>query len=412
MVRSRCFYGYIIVAVCFLINLAVAGMLGSFGVFFKPIMEDMGWTRTVTSGAFSLFSIVGGVMGVIGGMLSDKLGPRIVLLLFGLASAAGYFLVSQMTSIWQFYLYYGCIAGLGSNVFVPTMSTVAKWFHKKRSLMSGISFSGSGLGMIILPLFCNWMIKMYDWRISLIVVSGIIIAATVLAVLFLKADPSKIGQLPYGATKIESGSTRAQTSSISFREATHSGVFWILVCCLFCFGLIFAAFQVHIAIHAIDLGISSDGAAGVLTVMGLGTIAGQVGLSNIGDRFGTKNAFIIGVAGFVIAVAILLFARQLAWLLVFAVIAGLAFGDASTQESPIVAWLFGLGSHGTILGVCAFSWTLGGAIGPLLWGVIYDARGSYQYAFWMAGAASVLALVLAVLLKKPAAGKNAVSKAN
>jgi MFS family permease len=411
MVRSRFFYGYVIVAVCFLINLAVAGMLGSFGILFRPIIEDMGWTRTEASGAFSLFSIVGGVLGIIGGMLNDKLGPRVVLLFFGLASAAGYFLVSQMHSLWQFYFFYGFIAGLGSNVFVPTMSTVARWFLKKRSLMSGIAFSGSGLGMVILPLFLNWIVGTYDWRWSLIIMSILICFVTVLAVILLKADPGKIGQLPFGATKTESGKTYSETGSITFRNAIRTGVFWVLLCSLFCFGFIFASFQVHIAIHATDIGISSSGAAMVLTVIGFGTIAGQVGLSNIGDRFGTRNAYIVGLGGFVIAIAILLFARQLTYLLVFAAIAGLAFGNSSTQESPLVAWLFGLDSHGTILGVCACCWTLGGAVGPLAFGAIYDTQGSYQFAFWMAGLASIVSIVLASLLKKPAAKKKTVLEA-
>jgi len=112
-----------------------------------------------------------------------------------------------------------------------------------------------------------------------------------------------------------------------------------------------------------------------------------------------------------LSVLIILFARQLGYLLVFAAVLGLAFGDCATQESPIVAWLFGLSSHGTILGVCAFSWTVGGAVGPLVFGAIYDAQGSYQYAFWIAGILSITAVIMAYLLKIPAAREKAVVKA-
>jgi MFS family permease len=380
--------------------MTIMGMIASFGLLFKPISEDMGWTRTATSGAFSLGAIVAGIAAIIGGFLNDRLGPRMVLPFLGIVSAAGYLLVSQMNTVWQFYLFFGLIVGFGSSVYVPALSTVARWFVKRRSLMSGIAFSGSGFGLVILPPLVNWLMQMYDWRLSLVIVSSIILVITVLAAILLRTDPYKMGLLPHGANTGVSGSTPFENSSVSFKSAIRTRGFWLLNSSLFCYGFCFLAFQVHIAIYSNDIGVSATGAAMILTVLGAATIVGQIVLGGIGDKIGYKKAYIVGLFCVVLAVLTILFARELWLLFIFAALLGLAFGNCSTQESSLVAWLFGLASHGTLLGVAAFIWTCGGAIGPLLFGAIYDARGNYQYAFWIAGILSITAVILSIFLKQ------------
>jgi MFS family permease len=416
--QSRFFYGYVIVAICFLIFMAIMGMITSFGLFFSPLIGNMGWTRTATAGAFSLNAIAAGIAGIVGGMLNDRFGPRIVLPLLGIVSVIGYLLVSQMNTIWQFYLFYGLIVGVGSNVYVPTMSTIARWFNKRRSTMSGIAFSGAGFGLLALPLFLNWVMNISDWRMSLIVISMIILVITILAAIFLRTDPTQIGLLPYGGSTKASESTRPEDNSFSFKEAIRTGVFWMLNLSLFCYGFCFLAFQVHIAVYANDVGISTTGAAQVLTALGAGVIAGQLGLGGIGDKIGYKKAYIVGLFCIVLALFTTFFARELWVFIIFAALLGLAFGNCSTQESPLVAWVFGLASHGTLLGIAAFSWACGGALGSLIFGAIHDAQGSYQYACWAAGIISVASVALSLFLKQAgerpilqseAAGQNTLS---
>lgn len=402
--KSHFFYGYIIVAVCFLMLMGIMGLVTSFGLFFEPLSTDLGWTRTATSAAFSLNVMIGGIFGIIGGMLNDKFGPRVVLPLFGILSAAGYFLVSHMNTVWQFYLYFGLIVGMGSNVFVPALSTVARWFVRRRSMMSGIAFSGAGFGLVILPPVINWIIRQYDWRLSLVIMSIMILIITVLGIILLRNDPGKMGLLPYGAETKANENTKSESGSFSFSDAIRRREFWLLAFTLFCYGFCFMAFQVHVAVYSNDVGISSTGAAMILTMLGIATIAGQIGLGGVGDKAGYKRTFVLGLFCIVLAVITILFARQLWSFFIFAVLLGLAFGNCSTQESPLIAWLFGLGSHGTLLGVFAFSWTCGAAAGPLVFGSIYDSRGSYQYAFWIAGVLAVTAVISALFIKRPAPG--------
>jgi MFS family permease len=156
---------------------------------------------------------------------------------------------------------------------------------------------------------------------------------------------------------------------------------------------------VHIAPYATDIGISAAGAATILSILGGATIVGQIGLGSIGDRIGYKRAFLIGLVCVVVAALTLMLARQLWAFYLSAIFLGLAFGNCSTQESPMTAWLYGLTSHGIILGIFACSFTIGAAIGPLTFGYIFDVTGSYRYALWITSVLSIATVILTLFIK-------------
>jgi MFS family permease len=399
--HTRFFYGYIIVIISFLVMMVILGLQTSFGIFFKPIIDALGWTRTVTSGAFSLSQIAGGIACIVLGWLNDKYGPRVSVTLVGILSVIGYLLMSQIQAVWQLYLYYGILIGAGVGVFAPIPSTVAKWFFQRRSMMTGIVFAGTGFGMLVFPPLINWLLSSYDWHLTLIVLSIIIFVVSILAAVLLRSDPSKVGQVAYGADSIKSEGSEFNYGSFTLKEAMLTKEFWLFCLALLCYGFCFFALQVHIAAYATDRGISPGDAATIMAVIGGATIVGQIGLGSIGDKIGYKKAFLIGVICITIAVFTLMAAKQL-WAFYFSgIFLGLAFGNCSTQESPIAAWLFGLGSHGVILGVFACAFTVGAAIGPLLFGYVFDSTGSYQLAFWIAEVFSIAAIVLTLFLRQP-----------
>ena len=114
--QPRFFYGYIIVMISFLVMMVVLGLQTSFGIFFKPIIDAMGWSRAVTSGAFSLSQVAGGVACIVIGGLNDRFGPRVAVTLCGMLSVLGYLLMSQIQAVWQLYLYYGILIGVGVGI--------------------------------------------------------------------------------------------------------------------------------------------------------------------------------------------------------------------------------------------------------------------------------------------------------
>lgn len=394
------FYGYIVVLVSFFIMIVADGLFYSFGVFFEPVLKEFGWTRAATSGAYSLCMMIVGSMAIVTGRLNDRFGPRILLTGCGFFVGLGYLLMSQISAIWQLYLFYGLIVAIGMSAFlVPLLSTVVRWFVKKRGLMSGITIAGVGLGIIIMPLLTSRLISIYDWRTSYAIVGIMAMVVIILAAQFLKRDPGKIGQLPYGEDEAKEEKLDLQATGFSLREAVHTRQLWLLCSISFCYYLCVTIIMVHVVIHATGLGVSALGAANILSIVGGTSIAGRVVIGSIADRIGSRLALIICFILMLIALAWLLVIKEVWMFYLFAAIFGLGYGGGAALKSPLTAELFGLSSHGLILGIAYFGDCFGGVIGPVLAGGIFDITGSYQLAFIVSIAASIIALILTLLLR-------------
>ena len=398
--RPRFFYGYIVVGAALIIMAIMYGAYNSFGIFFKPVLTDFNWTRAVTSGGFSLSWIVHGLLGIIMGRLTDRFGPRVVLTICGFLLGLGYLLMSRIGAVWQLYLFYGVIIGSGmGGSWVPIVSTVARWFTKRRNLMTGIALSGVSIGTLIGAPVASRLISAYDWRMSYVIVGGIVLVVVVLVAQLLRRDPTQAKQRPYGESEGEKQEFILETHSLSLREAVHTRQFWLTSGMFFCFGFLLYTIMTHIVLHAIELGISPIGAANILATIGGLSIVGRIVLGSAADRFGNRQVFIIG---FILMAATLFWlvpVKEVWGLYLFAVVFGFAFGGCATSESPLVAGLFGLSSHGLILGaINVLGFTFGAAIGPLIAGYIFDVTSSYQLAFIVCGAMSVVGLILTALL--------------
>lgn len=396
--QPKFFYGYVIVAAAFVIMTVTIGTYYSFGIFFKPMSADFGWNRALTSGAFSLSWIVAGFFTIAIGWLNDRLGPRLVMTLCGLLGGIGFLLMSQVNTVWQLYLFYGVLIGASISVFVPLLSTVARWFVNRRTFMSGIVVSGIGVGSLIAPPLANWLIQTYDWRLSFLILGAAILIIDLVAAQFLRHEPAQLGQKAYGENEITENTTQKATMSFSLKKAVCTRQFWTVLAMFLSFGFCFNALLIHIAPYATDLGISAATAAGIVAATGGASIIGRLALGGIGDRIGNKKAFVIGLILFLLASLWLLLARDAWALYLFAVLFGLAWGDLAAQQSPLVAMLFGLTSHGLIFGVLDLGFTIGSAIGPLVAGYIFDVSNSYQTAFLLSAAISIGGIIASALL--------------
>jgi MFS family permease len=400
--KKKFFYGYILVAAALLIVIIAHGAQYTFGIFFKPLVTDFGWTSAATSGAFSLYLVLWGFLSIFVGRLNDKLGPRIVMTVCGFFLGLGYLLMSQIGAIWQLYLFYGVIIAIGmSGGWVPLISTIPRWFVKRRGMMTGIVTSGSGIGTILLSLVASRLISDHGWSVSYIVLGSGVLVLLMLAAQFLRRDPLQVGQLPYGDNVEKERDSELPEVGFCFREAVSTGPFWMVCAIFFCFGFDLYTIMVHIVPHAIELKISPISAASIIAVIGGVNAAGRVIIGSAGDRIGNKRCLIIS---FVLLVAALLWvmeAREIWMFYLFAVIFGIGYGGLAALMSPVPAELFGLRSLGTIVGAVMFSFTIGGAIGPVLAGSIFDMTGSYDRAFWACTAVGVAGIILSVLLRPP-----------
>jgi MFS family permease len=396
--KSPLFYGYVIALAGFVIMTATFSTRFAFGVFFKPLQAEFGWTRAVTSGAFSLSMILEGLVGILMGGLNDRLGPRAVLTVCGLLVGLGCVLMSQVHEIWHLYLFFGILLGIGmSGAWVPITSTTTRWFIKRRALVSGFVLTGTGLAALIAPPIADLLISNYQWRHSFVII-GIAALVTIFpASQLLRRDPAQMGLLPYGAD-VERESAQSGAEGYSFGEAALTREFWLITLMLFCFGFCMFTVMVHLVPHATDSKISGATAAKILATVGGISIAGRLLLGNLADRVGNCRIFIMGFIAMSAASLWLVSSKDVWMLYLFALTFGFVQGGMGASESPLVAEFFGLRSHGLIYGVTAFGFTLGGAAGPWLAGYLYDMRNSYNLAFLMCAVTGAVGVLLSILL--------------
>jgi MFS family permease len=403
--RSRFFYGYNIVILAFFLMVMAYGVRTSFGVFFKPIEAEMGWSRALISGAVTVSMIVQGLWGIYMGRINDKFGSRWVLTLCSFFLGLGLILVSLTTYSWQLYIFYGILAGLGmGGVFVALMSTVSRWFIKKRALMSGVVLAGIGVGTVTFAPVSNWLISLYGWRESNVIIGAAVMICGIAAAQFLRRDPARMGLLPYGQTRDQPVESASHFQGLSLKAASKTWRFWLTSVMYICVGYCTFTITIHLVPLVTDLGISAATAAGILAVSGALQSVGNIIFGIVADRTGSRYAIII---------SLILTAAGLFWLVPissvlmfygFAVVYSLGVGGATALESPFTAELFGMKSHGVLLGIVSFGFTIGGAIGPVVTGHLFDITGNYTLANIICASVGVLGILLTLIIKTPQRG--------
>jgi len=393
------FYGYIVVLVSTVVMTFTFGVNYSFGVFFTPLRAEFGWTKAVTSAAYSLLTFLAGFLGIFAGRLTDRFSAKVVSIVGGCSLGLGCILMSQIHAAWQFYLIYGLVLAAGIGGPWPSLTaTVPKWFVQRRGLMTGIVASGTGIAAIIVPPLISRLIQVYGWRDSYILLGASSLVFIVIAAMFMRRDPHQMGQSLYGEDRV-SQERKTQTLRMpSYREMLHHRQFWKICVIYFCFGFTLHTIMVHIVPHAIESGILPETAAGLMAMIGASSIVSKVMIGTISERIGVKSSL---AYSFILLLAALLWlqvAGSLWALRGFASAFGIAYGGIMTLQSVLSAELFGLSSLGLILGSVTFVYTLGSAIGPLLSGYLFDVTRSYSIAFILC--AILAAVALGVVLRQ------------
>ena len=394
------YYGYTIVASAFICLAIIFGVHNSFGIFLKPLLSEFGWSRAAISGAFSIATATQGLLAIFMGWLNDRAGPRIVLSMCGFTFGFGFLLMSQINTVWQLYLVYGLIIGSGvSGVWIPLMSTVARWFKTRRGLMSGLALCGIAIGGITFPLIATQLISIYDWRISYAILGGASLLAVIPVAQLLRRGPGNARFLNHISNDTLKMELELDEGGLSLRTAMRTKQLWLFIPMVFCSGYGIFSLIIHIVPHSIEMGFSSITAASILAIVNGVSIAGRVLLGIAADKIGNKQVFILSFVLMILVFLWLVSATEVWQLYSLAVIFGIAYGGLSVAESPLVAELFGLRSHGLIYGVVNLGWIAGASVGPLLTGYIFDLTKSYQMAFPLGVAIAFLGLVLTIVLK-------------
>jgi MFS family permease len=403
--RHRFFYGYIVALAAFFIWFVSRGSMQTFGVFYKPMLTEFGWTRATLAGPRSMMSLVEGVLGVIIGKLADTFGPLKVVLIFGSFIGISMILMSQVSNIWQIYIVMSVLAGIGmSATGNPTMALVARWFVKRRGLMSGLVQTGAAVGGMVLPPLMGWLIVNNGWRPAYIVLGIISLSLTIVSASFLRRDPREKELLPYGYEEKTKAKDSIQTldspvTQFSLTTAVRTRQFWMIVTILFGLGMCRSIVSVHIAAHATDLGYPLAVGANILAIMGGAGIFSRVGMGRLADVVGNKRSLVIGYFLLVTSLLWLQVAKETWSLYLFAVTFGFSLGSIAVMRMPITAEVFGLSALASILAGVDFGTHFGSFVGPLLGGLLFDLTGKYTMAFLITAVITCIGLLMVLLLK-------------
>jgi MFS family permease len=395
--------GYVVTAAAFCLQMLGIGSLLSFGIFIPALEHEFGWSRATVAGAASIANLVNGVLALGAGYLSDRYGPRIVMTIAGIIIGSAYFLMSQTQAIWQLYLVYGGLYAIGWSAFdVVPLSTVAKRFSANRGVMTGIVKAGAGAGMFAVPLLVGGLVSSMGWRWALValgVLVGVSIAAQFLRLKPAAASVENASEVTAPAAPVGDG------TGLTLHQAFHTRQFWTM--CVMYLLVYWCSFTivVHIAPHAVDLGLSTVAAASMISVMGISSIAGRLTSGGFIDRIGLKRTMTIGLVGWFLAYIWLQLQGGIWTLYLFAVIYGFNHGGLFTVFSPKIAELFGTRAHGSIFGAVLVSSAFGGAIGPYLAGRMFELTGNYKLVFVILAILSVMMIGLNLTLR-PVATKG------
>ena len=393
-------YGRIIAQVCFSIQAIGVGTYIAYGVFFTPLMVEFGWSRAIISGASSVAFFMMGAFGIFVGRINDRFGPRKLMTVTAVFLGLGCILMSQVDKIWQLYLVYGIVFGIGlSSIDVIALTTIARWFTRNRGFMTGIVKVGTGAGQFTLPLLASSLIALYGWRHAFAVVGAVALVILVAIAQLLKRDPTELTPHHDLQASRQPHPWQRDEAGFALSEAIRTVQLWTICSVNFCVVFCLLTVLIHIVPHSRDIGVSAHKAAGVLSTIGAVSMVGRFVTGLTVDRIGSKKVMIICFFLVIGSLLWLQVADTLWMLYLFACIYGLAHGGFFTTISPIVAELFGIASHGALFGIVVCFGTTGGAVGPLLSGYLFDLTGSYGHAFWMITAMSVIAFGLIVSLR-------------
>jgi MFS family permease len=408
--RQSLYYGWILLAAVVFVVLAGSGIRAVFGVFIKPIEAEFGWTRQQLSGAAALSLFVLGAVGPAVGWLADIWGPRRVMLLAAATLGVGTVLASFVAHLWQLYASAGVLMAMGAGgLSMATISTIAaRWFVARRGLILGILGGAMSAGQMLVVPLSMIIIHLYGWRSSFLWLGiGVLLVALPLILAFVRDDPKDMGLEPYGkgtpAGKVFGGATDERRVPVS--EAMGIPAFWLLAITFFVCGYTSNGLVLtHLIPHAAEHGFSEMHAAQALGLMGAMNIVGTVLSGWICDRYGRKGplAFYYGVRG--LSLIFLLYVWNVPSLHIFAAIFGLNYISTVPPTTTLTANIFGRLSVGALSGWIYFSHQVGSAIGAWAGGAIFDATGSYSWAFLSAAVMAFVAAGLSLLIKEVPVG--------
>jgi MFS family permease len=391
-------YRWVIVAAGGLLGCVAIGAMFSLPVFIRPISRDTGWSITGISSAMTFGFLAMALGSIVWGNLSDRFGPRLVVLTGSSVLAGALALASRASSLIEFQLIFGlAVGGATAAIFAPMLACVTGWFDTHRSLAVSLVSAGMGMAPMTMAPLAARLISNHDWRTSLQILAALAAAVMIPVALLVRRPPG----LNPGTVAL--GTPEEPQSGITLAQATRSPQFITLLltnffCCATHSGPIF-----HTVSYAISCGIPLVAAVSIYSVEGLAGLGGRVAFGFLGDRFGAKRVLVSGLLLQAFGALAYFFVRDLSEFYAVAILFGFVYAGVMPLYAVLVRENFPLRMMGTIIGGTTMAGSLGMATGPLAGGLIYDTFASYRWLYLGAWGLGICAFVIAATFRPYAA---------
>jgi sugar phosphate permease len=410
------FFGWwIVVSGCILQSLH-SGLLGQgFTVYFLHLQEEFGWSRTLLSSGFSLSNIVNGILAPFEGWLSDRFGPRRLVLTGMVMLGTGFIFLSSVDSIVSYFLSFALIAcGASLGGYLPISIAVLNWFVRKRSIALGIASAGHGLGGLIIFLVA-WSVVNNGWRPTALVSGIVILVVGTACALILRQRPEKYGYLPDGDKPAirKSSKQEPQTEKIdvedlpsaddfTVQEALRTRSYWLIAAGHASAVLTISAVSLHLAPHLVQqMDMSLEAAGSIVSLLLFMSIAGRLIGGILADRMDKRWLLVGSMISHTIGLLLLANATTMFQIVLFTIFHGVAWGARGLIQNSVRAEYFGRKAIGSILGIASIPVVIAIVVSPIFTAWLYDLNGDYHFAFSILAAYTAAGTLFFAFAKRP-----------
>lgn len=376
----RAHYRWVIVAAGGVLGCVAIGALFSLPVLLRPIAQDTGWSTTGISGAMTFAFLALAFASLAWGSLSDRVGPRVVVVTGTLLLVAGLVLASRATSLAAFQLLFGVIVGASAAaIFAPLMACVTGWFDTRRALAVSLVSAGMGMAPMTMSPLVAWLVQGHDWRSTLLIVAALVAAIMLPAALLVRRPPALASAAASAATGAAGGASHE--TGLSVGQALRSAPFLILVVTSFLSCATHSGPIFHTVSYAVTCGIPLMAAVSIYSLEGLAGMGGRLVFGLLGDRFGAGRVLVLALLAQAVVALGYVFTRHLGSFYAVAALFGFTYAGVMPLFAVIAREHFPLRMMGTVIGGTTMASSLGMALGPVVGGLIYDSFASYAWLF-------------------------------
>ena len=392
------YFGWYVVTATFILLFAGFGCAYAFGAFFVPLEQDFSASRAQVSAVFSNAIALVFITGAFSGSLADKIGPRAITITGALILATGLFACSVAETLPKVTLYFTLGIGLGIGfIYVPSITTVQRWFTTRRGLASGIAVSGVGFGTLVLPSAVGYFLTEYEWRLVFVGLALFTLVVGLPASCAVIANPRMHN--PQTNQKAFDKNNTSQNRSIehtaTMRQIICSAKFLQFYTATALLSIPIMVPFVHLVPYAHDIGIDKGSAATLLGLIGFGSIIGRLGIGALADRYGRKITLVATFCGIALGFIIWRGANDLQTLILFSLWFGTTYGASIAIMPALLADYFNGPKLSSVVGLQYTSAAFGALLGPIAAGYLFDTKGNYSFALVLS---AIVCLIAAVVL--------------